>query len=182
VYDQFVKSYTEQAKKMKVGDPMDATTNIGPLSRKEQQQFLLEQIKDAKEKGATVLYGGNTAGNKGYFIEPTVLVNVNHDMKVMKEESFGPVTGIQKVKDDNEALQLMQDTEYGLTAAIYSQSYERAEALMKQINTGTVYWNCCDRVSGALPWSGRKHSGLGSTLSYQGIRAFVQPKSYHIRG
>ena len=66
----------------------------------------------------------------------------------MKEESFGPVTGIQKVKDDNEALQLMQDTEYGLTAAVYSQNYERAEALMKQINTGTVYWNCCDRVSG----------------------------------
>ena len=99
----------------------------------------------------------------------------------MKEESFGPVVGIQKVKDDSEALQLMQDTEYGLTAAIYSQNFERAEAMMKQINTGTVYWNCCDRVSASLPWSGRKHSGLGSTLSYQGIRAFVQPKAYHIR-
>lgn len=181
IYDQFVKSYTEQAKKLVVGDPMKDATNIGPLSRKEQQQFLLDQIKDAKEKGATVLYGGNAVNSKGYFIEPTVLVNVNHDMRVMKEESFGPVTGIQKVKDDNEALQLMQDTEYGLTAAVYSKSYERAEALMKQMNTGTVYWNCCDRVSGALPWSGRKHSGLGSTLSYQGIRAFVQPKAYHIR-
>lgn len=181
VYDQFVKSYTEQAKKLIIGDPMKNTTDIGPLSRKEQQQFLLDQVKDAKEKGATVLYGGNAVNSKGYFIEPTVLVNVNHDMRVMKEESFGPVTGIQKVKDDNEALQLMQDTEYGLTAAIYSKDYDRAEALMKQMNTGTVYWNCCDRVSGALPWSGRKHSGLGSTLSYQGIRAFVQPKSYHIR-
>ena len=181
IYDQFVKSYTEQAKKMKVGNPMEAGTQIGPLSRKEQQQFLLDQVKDAQDKGATILYGGNAIRSKGYFIEPTVLINVNHDMRVMKEESFGPVTGIQKVKDDNEALQLMQDTEYGLTAAVYSQNYERAEALMKQINTGTVYWNCCDRVSGALPWSGRKHSGLGSTLSYQGIRAFVQPKSYHIR-
>jgi len=181
IYDQFVKSYTEQAKKLVVGNPMNEKTDIGPLSRKEQQQFLLEQVKDAKEKGATVLYGGNAINSKGYFIEPTVLVNVSHDMKVMKEESFGPVTGIQKVRDDSEALQLMQDTEYGLTAAIYSKSYERAEALMKQMNTGTVYWNCCDRVSGALPWSGRKHSGLGSTLSYQGIRAFVQPKAYHIR-
>jgi len=182
IYDAFVKAYTEQAGKMAVGDPMNPTTEIGPLSRKEQKEFLLAQINDAKNKGATVLAGGNSLNQKGYFIEPTVLVNVNHDMSVMKDESFGPVTGIQKVKDDNEALQLMQDTEYGLTAAIYSQSYERAEALMKQINTGTVYWNCCDRVSATLPWSGRKHSGLGATLSYQGIRAFVQPKAYHIRG
>ena len=102
-------------------------------------------------------------------------------MKIMKDESFGPITGIQKVKNDEEAVALMQDTEYGLTAAVYSKSYERAEKIMKQMNTGTVYWNCCDRVSAALPWSGRKHSGLGTTLSYQGIRAFVQPKAYHMR-
>jgi len=182
IYDRFVKSYTEQANKMVIGNPLDPSTEIGPLSRKEQKEFLLAQIKDAKDKGAVVLSGGNEVSGKGYFIQPTVLVNVNHEMKVMKEESFGPVTGIQKVKDDNEALELMQDTEYGLTAAIYSKSFERAEALMKQINTGTVYWNCCDRVSASLPWSGRKHSGLGATLSYQGIRAFVQPKAYHIRG
>lgn len=182
IFDQFVKSYTAQAGKMKIGDPLDPSTEIGPLSRKEQKEFLLAQIKDAKDKGATVLPGGTEITGKGYFIQPTALVNVNHDMKIMKEESFGPVTGIQKVKDDNEALQLMQDTEYGLTAAVYSKSFERAEALMKKINTGTVYWNCCDRVSASLPWSGRKHSGLGATLSYQGIRAFVQPKAYHIRG
>ncbi len=182
IYDRFVKSYTEQAGKMKMGDPLDLSTEIGPLSRKEQKEFLMSQIKEAKEKGAAVLAGGNEITGKGYFIQPTVLVNVSHDMKIMKEESFGPVTGIQKVKDDQEALQLMQDTEYGLTAAIYSKNFERAETLMKQINTGTVYWNCCDRVSASLPWSGRKHSGLGATLSYQGIRAFVQPKAYHIRG
>ena len=181
IYDQFVKSYTELANKMIIGDPLDPATEIGPLSRKEQKEFLLEQIKDAKDKGAVVLSGGNEITGKGYYMQPTVLVNVTHTMKIMKEESFGPVTGIQKVKDDNEALQLMQDTEYGLTAAVYSQSFERAEALMKQINTGTVYWNCCDRVSATLPWSGRKHSGLGATLSYHGIRAFVQPKAYHIR-
>ncbi|MGZ5220386.1 MAG: aldehyde dehydrogenase family protein [Chitinophagaceae bacterium] len=182
IYDQFVKAYTEQISKLVVGDPIKPSTEIGPLSRKEQKDFLQAQIKDAKDKGAIVLSGGNEVTGKGYFIQPTVLVNVNHSMKVMKEESFGPVTGIQKVKDDDEALQLMQDTEYGLTAAIYSKSFERAEVLMKQINTGTVYWNCCDRVSASLPWSGRKHSGLGATLSYQGIRAFVQPKAYHIRG
>ena len=181
IFDRFVASYVEQTKKMSVGDPMDPHTGIGPLSRKEQLRFLQEQIKDAVGKGAIVLTGGETANAKGYFIQPTVLVNVNHQMKLMKEESFGPVIGIQKVKDDQEAITLMQDTEYGLTAAVYSKDYMRAESVMREMNTGTVYWNCCDRVSASLPWSGRKHSGLGTTLSYQGIRAFVQPKAYHIR-
>ena len=102
-------------------------------------------------------------------------------MKIMTEESFGPVVGIQKVKDDDEAVQLMLDTEYGLTAAVYSKDYARAEAVMKKMDTGTVYWNCCDRVSGSLPWSGRKHSGFGVTLSHAGLRAFVKPKGYHFR-
>ena len=181
IYDQFVQSYTREAAKMKVDDPLEKSTDIGPLSRKEQRDFLLEQLKDAEAKGAKVVYGGKAINRAGYFIEPAVVVDVNHEMRLMKEESFGPVVGIQKVKDDKEALALMQDTEYGLTAAVYSESFERAKSLMKQINTGTVYWNCCDRVSAGLPWSGRKHSGLGATLSYQGIRAFVQPKAYHIR-
>jgi acyl-CoA reductase-like NAD-dependent aldehyde dehydrogenase/gamma-glutamyl-gamma-aminobutyrate hydrolase PuuD len=182
IYDQFVRHYVEHAKKMIIGDPLDEATEIGALSREAQVDFLLAQIEDAKQKGAKVLWGGHQLGRKGYFIEPTVLIDVTHEMKIMKEESFGPVIGIQKVKDDNEAMALMQDTEYGLTAAIYSKNYERAEKIMKQLNTGTVYWNCCDRVSASLPWSGRKHSGLGTTLSFQGIRAFVQPKAYHIRG
>ena len=182
VFDQFVDSYTRQMKKMIVGDPMNSGTEVGPLTRKEQLEFLQKQIRDAESKGAKLLGGGRQVGTKGYFIEPAALVNVNHGMSLMREESFGPVVGIQNVKDDQEALELMQDTEYGLTAAVYSKDYQRAEALMKKMDTGTVYWNCCDRVSAALPWSGRKHSGLGTTLSYQGIRAFVQPKSYHIRG
>ena len=181
IFDRFVNAYTALAKKMVVGDPMLPATDIGPLSRKQQQQFLTAQLKDAKDKGAKIVFGGNIIEGKGYFMEPAVVINTNHEMRLMKEESFGPVVGIQKVKDDDEALHLMQDTEYGLTAAIYSENFERAEAMMKKINTGTVYWNCCDRVSATLPWSGRKNSGLGSTLSYQGIRAFVQPKAYHIR-
>ena len=182
IFDRFVAAYTEQMKRMKIGDPTDPSTEIGPLSRQEQVDFLAEQIADAEKKGARLLAGGRKIHRKGYFFEPAVLVNVTHDMKIMTEESFGPVVGIQKVHDDEEALARMTDTEYGLTAAIYSKSLERAEALMKRIDTGTVYWNCCDRVSATLPWTGRRHSGLGSTLSYQGIRAFVQPKAYHIRG
>ena len=102
-------------------------------------------------------------------------------MELMKEESFGPVIGIQKVQNDQEALTLMADTDYGLTAAVFSSDQERADKIFHEINTGTVYWNCCDRVSPNVPWSGRKHSGMGSTLSYAGIRAFVRPKAYHLR-
>lgn len=182
VYDAFVAEYTAQAKKLVVGDPTNEATEIGPLSRPGQREFLLSQIKDAVDKGARVAYGGKPVDRKGYYLEPAVLVDVDHRMKLMTEESFGPVVGIQRVKDDAEAVRWMADTEYGLTAAVYSQSYERAEQVMRQLNTGTVYWNCCDRVSAGLPWSGRKNSGLGMTLSYQGIRAFVQPKAYHIRG
>jgi acyl-CoA reductase-like NAD-dependent aldehyde dehydrogenase len=181
VYDAFVNSMVRQAKKLIVGNPMDRGTDIGPLSRKGQLDFLVAQITDAVQKGAVIMTGGRPLQRRGYFIEPTLLVEVNHQMKLMKEESFGPLVGIQRVRDDEEAAQLMLDTEYGLTAAVFSASYDRAEAVMKKMNTGTVYWNCCDRVSASLPWSGRKHSGLGTTLSYQGIRAFVQPKAWHIR-
>ncbi len=182
IYDSFVAAYAAQCGKLVIGNPLDKMTDIGPLSRKEQQAFLLSQVNDAVSKGATILFGGKIPEGNGYFFEPTVLVNVNHSMRLMTEESFGPVVGIQKVKDDAEAIQLMQDTVYGLTAAVFSKSFERAEVVMKQMQTGSVYWNCCDRVSATLPWSGRKQSGLGTTLSYQGIRAFVQPKAYHIRG
>ena len=182
VYDAFVQAYTEQARRLVVGDPMSADSEMGSLSRPGQLEFLLDQIEDAVKKGARLVFGGRRLDRPGYFLEPAVLVDVDHRMKLMTEESFGPVVGIQRVRDDNEAVRLMADTEYGLTAAVYSRSWERAERVMRQLNTGTVYWNCCDRVSAGLPWSGRKHSGLGMTLSYQGIRAFVQPKAYHIRG
>lgn len=181
IFDRFVEAYVAENNKLKTGNPMESP-DIGAMSRSEQLTFLDFQVKDALAKGAKILAGGNIIKGKGYFFEPTVLVNVNHNMSIMKDESFGPVVGIQKVKDDEEALVLMQDTEYGLTAAVYSKSRERAENLMKKLNTGTVYWNCCDRVSPYLPWSGRKNSGLGSTLSHLGIRAFVQPKAYHLRG
>jgi acyl-CoA reductase-like NAD-dependent aldehyde dehydrogenase len=122
-----------------------------------------------------------TLPERGFYASPIVLADVNHTMSVMKDESFGPIIGIQKVSSDAEALSLMQDTEYGLTAAVFSGSQKRAEKVLSQLNTGTAYWNCCDRVSPNVPWSGRKHSGVGSTLSYIGIRAFVQPKAYHLR-
>lgn len=182
VYDKFIAAFVAKAKELVIGDPLDKITDIGPLSRKEQIGFLAQQVADAEENGGKVLLGGGAPQQQGYFFQPTIVVNANHKMKLMTEESFGPVIGIQKVKDDKEAAELMKDTPYGLTAAVYSKNFDRAEAVMKQMDTGTVYWNCCDRVSAGLPWSGRKSSGLGATLSYQGIRAFVQPKAYHLRG
>jgi acyl-CoA reductase-like NAD-dependent aldehyde dehydrogenase len=103
-------------------------------------------------------------------------------MEVMREESFGPVIGIQSVGGDAEAIALMNDTEYGLTAGVYTPKRKRAEKILAEINAGTAYWNCCDRVSPRLPWSGRGHSGVGTTLSTYGIQAFLQPKAWHLRG
>ncbi len=181
VYDQYVDEFVKELKSWKLGQPTEDGVYIGPVSRKEQLTLLESQVSDAVEKGATVLAGGKKIAGKGYFFEPTVLVNVNHDMNVMNDESFGPIIGIMKVKDDMEAIQLMQDTDYGLTGSVYSSNQKRAENILRQINAGTGYWNCCDRVSAALPWSGRKHSGFGATLSHAGLHAFVKPKGYHLR-
>jgi acyl-CoA reductase-like NAD-dependent aldehyde dehydrogenase len=175
--DEFVK----EVRSWKTGSPGETGVYIGPLTRKDQLSALENQVKDAKQKGATILTGGKRKEEKGFYFEPTVVVNASHEMDLMREESFGPVIGIMKVKDDKEAIQLMQDTEYGLTASVYSSSMERAENILQQLNAGTGYWNCCDRVSAAVPWSGRKHSGFGSTLSHAGLRAFTKPKAYHLR-
>ncbi|MBX7125764.1 MAG: aldehyde dehydrogenase family protein [Cyclobacteriaceae bacterium] len=181
VYDAYVKEFVKEVKSWKLGLPTEAGVYIGPLSRASQVQFLENQIDEAKSKGAVVLTGGKRVAGKGYFFEPTVLVNVNHQMEIMREESFGPVIGIMKVSGDEEAIQLMKDTAYGLTAAVYSRDEKRATDILAQVDAGTGYWNCCDRVSAALPWSGRGHSGFGATLSHAGLRAFTKPKSYHLR-
>lgn len=182
IYDQYVEQFIKEVKTYKVGLPTEEGVYVGPLTRKDQVKVLEEQVRDAVEKGAKIVLGGKPVQRNGYYFEPTVLTNVTHQMRVMRDESFGPIIGIMKVKDDEQALHLMDDTAYGLTAAVYSKSMERAENVLSRLNTGTAYWNCCDRVSAALPWSGRKNSGFGSTLSYTGIRAFVRPKAYHLRG
>jgi acyl-CoA reductase-like NAD-dependent aldehyde dehydrogenase len=182
VYDTYVTAFVNEVKLWKVGAPTEDGVYIGSLTRAAQLKVLEHQVKDALEKGATLLTGGKKIVSEGNYFEPTVLVNVTNDMAVMQEESFGPIIGIMKVKDDSEAISLMNDTNYGLTAAVYSSKQVRAEAILSQVNSGTGYWNCCDRVSPGLPWSGRKHSGFGATLSYMGISAFTKPKAYHLRG
>ena len=181
IYDVFVEAFVAEVKSYALGDPVSESTYLGALTRPAQIEMLEEQVADALSKGAEIKCGGKRADRPGQFFEPTVLTNVRHDMRVMYEESFGPIIGIMSVSGDAEALEKMNDTAYGLTAAVYSSSESRARELMSGLHTGTAYWNCCDRVSAALPWSGRKHSGFGATLSHQGLRAFTQPKAIHLR-
>lgn len=181
IYDAYVDAFVKEVKSWKMGLPAEPGVYIGALTRPAQIELLKRQLADARAKGAIVLTGGQAVKGPGNYFEPTVLVNVNHTMELMREESFGPIIGIMKVKDDTEAIQQMADTQYGLTAAVYSSSAGRAQQILAQLNTGTGYWNCCDRVSAALPWSGRGHSGFGATLSHAGLRAFTQPKAYHLR-
>jgi acyl-CoA reductase-like NAD-dependent aldehyde dehydrogenase len=180
VYDTFMEQFLSEVKKLKVGNPLDKNNQQGAVTRENHLAFLDGQVNDAVKKGAKLLTGGKKL-SQGNFYEPTVLINVTHDMSVMKDETFGPVIGVMKVKDDQEAIKLMNDTEYGLTASVYCEDVERAKKVLQKVDSGTSYINCCDRVSPYLPWSGRKSSGLGSTLSYLGILAFAKPRGWHIR-
>ena len=181
VYDEYVAAFVKEVDSWKLGDPKEEGVYLGAISRASQLTFLEDQVQDAVSKGAVILTGGERINMNGNYFKPTVLTNVNHSMNVMKEESFGPIIGIMKVSNDADAISLMNDTIYGLTAAVYSSNQKRAEAILENMNSGTGYWNCCDRVSAALPWSGRNHSGFGSSLSNVGIRIFTKPKAYHLR-
>lgn len=181
IADAFVEEFVKVVKGFVIGDPEDATTYIGPLARHAQLAEIEAQVADAVRQGARLLIGGKRwATNPNYF-EPTVLSNVTDSMLVMREESFGPIIGIASVANDEEAVARMNDSSYGLTAGVYTKDPARAERILSLVNAGSVYWNCCDRVSPRLPWTGRGHSGLGSTLSTHGIRTFVQPKAWHLR-
>jgi len=181
IHDSFVEKFVAETRGFKIGDPAAEETYIGPLTRAAQVKVLEMQVADAIAKGARVLVGGHRVDRPGNWFEPTVLVNVDHSMDVMREESFGPVIGIQKVADDDAAVRLMNDTQYGLTAGVYTRDEERARRILGQVRAGSVYWNCCDRVSPRLPWSGVGHSGVGLTLSTYGIETFTRPKAWHLR-
>ncbi len=181
IYDAFVSAFVDCVKTFKVGDPMSEDTYIGALTRAQQLEVLDAQVADAKAKGATLLLGGARLPGPGNWYAPTVFSDVNHSMELMREESFGPIIGIQKVSGDAQAVQLMNDTRYGLTAGVFTHDEARARGLLSQVNAGSVYWNCCDRVSPRLPWSGLGDSGVGLTLSTYGIQTFTRPKAWHLR-
>jgi acyl-CoA reductase-like NAD-dependent aldehyde dehydrogenase len=181
IHDAFVARFVETVRGYKRGDPMAEDTYIGAITRAPQLDVLEAQVADAKAKGAKLLIGGQRGAGPGNWFEATVFSEVNHGMELMREESFGPIIGIQKVTSDDEAVRLMNDTRYGLTAGVYTPDEVRVRRLLAQVNAGSVYWNCCDRVSPRLPWSGVGDSGVGLTLSTYGIETFTRPKAWHLR-
>lgn len=181
IFDEFSKEFVSVVDSYKVGDPANPETQMGAITRGAHLKFLEAQVENAISKGAKLRTGGKVIPGPGQFFEPTVFTNVTHEMDIMCEETFGPVIGLMKVSNDEEAIKLMNDTKYGLTSAIFTSNQKRGKELLEKINSGTGYLNCCDRVSGYLPWSGRGHSGLGASLSKHGLYTFCNLKGYHIR-
>ena len=181
VYDEFVRAFVDVVNGFKVGDPMSEDTYIGAITRAPQLDVLDAQVEDARRKGGRLLVGGHRLPAPGNWYAPTVYADVNHSMELMREESFGPIIGIQKVADDSEAVAMMNDTRYGLTAGVYTPDEGAARAILSQVNAGSIYWNCCDRVSPRLPWSGYGDSGVGLTLSTYGVQTFCRTKAWHLR-
>ena len=184
VYEAFVQAFVAVTQQYRLGNPTDANTNLGPMVRSSASDFVRAQIAEAVAQGAKSLvdeaaFPASQVGTA--YLSPHVLVNVNHNMRVMREESFGPVVGIMAVQDDDEAIRLMNDSDFGLTASIWTQDALAAEALAGQIATGTVFMNRCDYLDPALAWTGVKDTGHGISLSELGYAQLTRVKSYHLR-
>ena len=181
LFSRFVDAYVAEVEKYKIGNPEDGATDIGPLAQRNAVEFMEFQINQAVGRGARVLTGGRRAPGPGYFFQPTVLLDVDHGMSVMTEESFGPVIGIMPVDNEEEGVRLMNDSPYGLTASIWTEDATRGEALAGRTAAGTVYVNRCDYLDPELAWVGIKDSGHGCTLSHLGFLHLTRPKSFHLR-
>ena len=183
VYDRFVEGFVENARGWTLGNPLDPATVVGPMAAPKFADIVREQTAEALRKGATAhlktKYNGDAPGSP--YLAPEVLTGVNHQMSVMREESFGPVVGIMKVADDAEAVTLMNDSPYGLTASIWSQDLDAVARLGAQVETGTVFANRCDYLDPALVWTGVKDTGKGGALSEIGYHNLTQPKSFHLK-
>ncbi|AEI48826.1 aldehyde dehydrogenase family protein [Runella slithyformis] len=184
VYDEFVHGAAALVSQYILGNPLDAGVHLGPMVRTSAAEFVRGQISEAVSQGATTLidpasFALNQAGTP--YLAPQLLVNVNHSMRIMNEETFGPAVGIMKVSSDEEAIQLMNDSDYGLTASVWTSDVDAALHIGNQIETGTWFMNRCDYLDPELAWTGVKDSGRGCTLSALGYDALTRPKSFHLR-
>jgi acyl-CoA reductase-like NAD-dependent aldehyde dehydrogenase len=184
VYDRFVEGYAETARAYRLGNPLDGDTNLGPMVRASAADFVRAQTAEAVAKGARALidsaaFAMDKAGTP--YLAPQVLIDVDHSMRVMTEESFGPVVGLMKVSSDEEAIRLMNDSDFGLTASIWTSDEEAALSIGERTETGTWFMNRCDYLDPALAWTGVKDSGRGCTLSQVGYEQLTRPKSFHLR-
>ena len=183
LYDAFVEKSVAWVNGLKLGNPFDAASTLGPMANRRFARIVRDQTAEAIAMGAKPLIDpkGFPADDGGAYLAPQILVNVSHKMRVMTEESFGPVVGIMKVKDDAEAIALMNDSPYGLTASIWTEDYETAQKIGAQIETGTIMMNRADYLDPALCWTGCKDTGRGAALSNLGYLAVTRPKSYHLK-
>lgn len=181
LYDAFVKKAVAIVKGYKLGNPLDKETTMGPMAHVRFAQEVRAQTAEAIEAGAIAHIETFAEDDGGAYLTPQILTNVNHDMRVMREESFGPVVGIMKVKDDEEAIALMNDSDYGLTASLWTADIDRALKIGRRIETGTVFMNRCDYLDPALCWTGCKDTGRGGGLSVIGYHNLTRPKSYHLK-
>lgn len=183
LYDAFVEKAVAWTKELTLGNPFDAKTTLGPMANARFAKVVREQIADAVNSGAKALIDPALfpADDGGAYLAPQILVNVNHNMRVMREESFGPVVGIMPVKSDEEAIELMNDSPYGLTASIWTGDSLKASEIGTQLQTGTVFMNRCDYLDPALCWTGCKDTGRGAALSSLGYMAVTRAKSYHLK-
>lgn len=185
IYDKFVEEVQRVLKGYKLGDPFDKSTNIGPVVSKRSKAAIEAHISEAVGAGARNVTPANESFAKppaeGNFVAPALLVDVDHSMAVMTEETFGPVIPVMVVSSDSEAVQLMNDSEFGLTASIWTADTKRGQELAEEVEAGTVFVNRCDFPSPDLAWNGWKNSGRGVTLSKFGFEQFVRLKSFHLK-
>ncbi len=184
VYEEFVRRAVNLVKQYKLGRSDDPETTLGPLVRASAADFVRGQIKEAIEQGAVAHINSqdfNMDAPGTPYMAPQILTQVNHQMRIMTEETFGPAVGIMQVKNDEEAIRLMNDSIYGLTAAVFTQDIEKGIAIGEQLQTGTFFINRCDYLDPALAWTGVKNSGRGCTLSSMGYETLTRPKSFHIK-
>lgn len=179
IHDEFLEQVRQNVEALRVGQDTDHQVEMGPVVNEEQLRIAEEHIRDAVEKGATVVTGGKRMeGRKGYFFEPTVLKDVNHDMACIREETFGPTLPVMRFRDEAEAIQLANDSQYGLTASVWSRDRGRAERVARHVESGTVAVNDHATSYGIVetPWQGMKDSGVGRSHSDEGLKEFVFPK------
>ncbi len=183
LYDSFVEKSVAWVSNYKLGNPLDKDTSLGPMAHKRFAATVRSQIADAVAKGAKALVDPKLfpADDGGAYVAPQILVDVDHSMEFMREETFGPAVGIMKVKSDAEALSLMNDSKYGLTASLWTKDAERAARIGSEIETGTVFMNRADYLDPALCWTGVKETGRGGSLSVIGFQNLTRPKSYHLK-